>query len=186
MYEVAVVKKFYVHENATINLWKICCLKNANNTCKPNNHDLNRDWTRDGNNESISELIIHRIWINYVIIMNKLIYCYNLILEKKPIVLALSVFLWLYTNNHHSKSEISSCNLAYFCLEGQSKKYYTSRNLLVQSQQWRHQNNVWHSLKVRCHPGVFIVNFVFPLMTLTIRYLLGKYSFSRIIVIYSW
>ena len=38
-------KKFYVHENATVNLSKIYLLKNAKKTCKPNNLDLNGDLT---------------------------------------------------------------------------------------------------------------------------------------------
>ena len=37
-------EKFYVHEIAAVDLSKIYFLKNANKTCKPNNHDLNRDW----------------------------------------------------------------------------------------------------------------------------------------------
>ena len=37
-------KKNYVHEIIAVNLSKIYFLKNAKNTCKPNNHDLNRDW----------------------------------------------------------------------------------------------------------------------------------------------
>ena len=37
-------KKFYVHEIAAVDLSKIYFLKNAKKTCKPNNHDLNRDW----------------------------------------------------------------------------------------------------------------------------------------------
>ena len=36
-------KKIYVHETAAINLSKIYFLKNAKKTCKPNNHDLNRN-----------------------------------------------------------------------------------------------------------------------------------------------
>ena len=44
MYEVAVVKKFYVHGIAAVNLSKIYFLKNAKKTCKSNNRDLNRDW----------------------------------------------------------------------------------------------------------------------------------------------
>ena len=44
MCKIAVVKKFYVHEIATINLSKIYFLKNAKKTLKPNNNDLNRDW----------------------------------------------------------------------------------------------------------------------------------------------
>ena len=46
MYKVAVVKKFYVHEIAAVNLSKIYFLKNAKKTCKPNNRDLNRDWKK--------------------------------------------------------------------------------------------------------------------------------------------
>ena len=36
-------KKFYVHEIAAVDLSKIYFLKNAKETCKPNNRDLNRD-----------------------------------------------------------------------------------------------------------------------------------------------
>ena len=36
-------KKNYVHEIAGVDLSKIYFLKNAKKTCKPNNHDLNRD-----------------------------------------------------------------------------------------------------------------------------------------------
>ena len=36
-------KKFYMHEIAAVNLSKIYFLKNAKKTCKPSNHDLNRD-----------------------------------------------------------------------------------------------------------------------------------------------
>ena len=43
VYKAAVVKKFYVHENAAVNLSKIYLLKNAKKTCKPKNRDLNRD-----------------------------------------------------------------------------------------------------------------------------------------------
>ena len=43
LYKVTVVKKFYVHEIAAVNLSKIYFLKNAKKTCKPNNRDLNRD-----------------------------------------------------------------------------------------------------------------------------------------------
>ena len=43
LYKVTVVKKFYVHEIAAVNLSKIYFLKNAKKTCKPNNCDLNRD-----------------------------------------------------------------------------------------------------------------------------------------------
>ena len=38
-------KKFYVHEITAVNLSKIYFLKKANKACKPNNRDLNRDWT---------------------------------------------------------------------------------------------------------------------------------------------
>ena len=38
-----VYEKFYVHEIAAVNLSKIYFLKNAKKTCKPNNHDSNRD-----------------------------------------------------------------------------------------------------------------------------------------------
>ena len=44
VYEVAIVKKFYVHEIAAVNLSKIYFLKNINKTCKPNNHNLDRNW----------------------------------------------------------------------------------------------------------------------------------------------
>ena len=40
--------KFYVHEIAVVNLSKNYFLKNPKKTCKPNNHDLNRDWIRIG------------------------------------------------------------------------------------------------------------------------------------------
>ena len=39
-----VYEKFYVHEITAVNLSKICLLKNAKKTCKPNIRDLNRDW----------------------------------------------------------------------------------------------------------------------------------------------
>ena len=42
VYEVAVVKKIYLHESAPVNLSKIYFLKNAEKTCKPNNRYLNR------------------------------------------------------------------------------------------------------------------------------------------------
>ena len=35
--------KFYAHKIAAVNLSKIYFLKNAKTTCKPNNHDINRD-----------------------------------------------------------------------------------------------------------------------------------------------
>ena len=38
------MKKFCIHEIAAINLSKIYFLKNAKKACKPNNHDLHRDW----------------------------------------------------------------------------------------------------------------------------------------------
>ena len=38
------MKKFYVHEIATVDLSKIYFLKNTKKTCKPNNSDLNCDW----------------------------------------------------------------------------------------------------------------------------------------------
>ena len=44
VYEVAAMKRFYVHEIAAVNLSKIYFLKNTKKTCKPNNCDLNRDW----------------------------------------------------------------------------------------------------------------------------------------------
>ena len=37
-------KNFYVHEITAVNSSKIYILKNAKETCKPNNRDLNRDW----------------------------------------------------------------------------------------------------------------------------------------------
>ena len=40
--QVAVVKKIYVRETATVNLSKMYLMKNAKKTCKPNNRDLNR------------------------------------------------------------------------------------------------------------------------------------------------
>ena len=40
---VTYTKKFYVRENAAVNLSKIYFLKKAKKTCKPNNRDLNRD-----------------------------------------------------------------------------------------------------------------------------------------------
>ena len=43
MYKVAVVKKFYVREIATVNLSKIYFLENAEKTCNPKNRDLNHD-----------------------------------------------------------------------------------------------------------------------------------------------
>ena len=36
-------EKFYEHETAAVNLLKIYFLKNTKKTCKPNNHNLNRD-----------------------------------------------------------------------------------------------------------------------------------------------
>ena len=36
-------EKFYVHEIVAVNLLKIYFLKNAKKTCKPINHELNRD-----------------------------------------------------------------------------------------------------------------------------------------------
>ena len=42
--EVAAVKKFYVHEIATVDLSKISFLENAKKTSNPNNRDLNCDW----------------------------------------------------------------------------------------------------------------------------------------------
>ena len=42
-------KKFYVHENAAVNLSKIYPLKNAKKTCKPNNRHSNRDWINKTN-----------------------------------------------------------------------------------------------------------------------------------------
>ena len=38
-------KQFYVHEIVAVDLSKICFLKDAKKTCKPNNRDLNRYWT---------------------------------------------------------------------------------------------------------------------------------------------
>ena len=40
-----VYKKFYVHKIAAAILSKIYSLKNTKKICKPNNRDLNRDWT---------------------------------------------------------------------------------------------------------------------------------------------
>ena len=42
-----VSEKFSVHEIAAVNLSKLYFLKNAKKTCKPNNRDLNRDWTKN-------------------------------------------------------------------------------------------------------------------------------------------
>ena len=42
-----VSEKFSVHEIAAVNLSKLYFLKNAKKTCKLNNHDLNRDWTKN-------------------------------------------------------------------------------------------------------------------------------------------
>ena len=39
-------EKFYVHEIVAVNLLKIYFLKNAKKTCKPINHELNRDWIK--------------------------------------------------------------------------------------------------------------------------------------------
>ena len=39
------MKKFYVYEIATLNLSNIYFFKNAKKTCKPNNRDLNGNWT---------------------------------------------------------------------------------------------------------------------------------------------
>ena len=41
--EVAAVKKFYVHEIASVDLPKIYFLKKPKKTCKPSSRDLNRD-----------------------------------------------------------------------------------------------------------------------------------------------
>ena len=38
------MKKFYIYEIAAVNLSKIDFFKNAKKTCKPNNHDLTRNW----------------------------------------------------------------------------------------------------------------------------------------------
>ena len=38
------MKKIYVKEIAAANLSEMYFLKNPKKTCKPNNHDLNRDW----------------------------------------------------------------------------------------------------------------------------------------------
>ena len=54
------------------------------------------------------------------------------------------------------------------------KKSWPRRHLLVQSQQWKHQNNVWNKARRQWRCGVFIVNFehisyiflMFPLLTL--------------------
>ena len=37
-------ENFYVHIIAAVNLSKMYFLKNVKETCKRNNHDLNRDW----------------------------------------------------------------------------------------------------------------------------------------------
>ena len=37
-------KKNYLHEIAAVKLSKIYFLKSAKKTCKPNKHDLNRNW----------------------------------------------------------------------------------------------------------------------------------------------
>ena len=42
-----VYEKFYIHENAAVDLSKTYVLKNAKKTRKPNNRDLNRDWIND-------------------------------------------------------------------------------------------------------------------------------------------
>ena len=39
------MKIFYFHQIAAVDLSKIYFLKNAKKTCKPNNRDLNHDWT---------------------------------------------------------------------------------------------------------------------------------------------
>ena len=39
-------EKFYVHEIAAVDLSKICFLKNAKKTFKPNNRNSNRDWKK--------------------------------------------------------------------------------------------------------------------------------------------
>ena len=46
-----VYEQFYVYEIAAVNLSKIYSLENAKKKCKPNNCDLNRDWTsiKNGN-----------------------------------------------------------------------------------------------------------------------------------------
>ena len=44
IWQKLVHEKVYVHEITAVNLLKICLLKNAKKTCKPNNHDVNRDW----------------------------------------------------------------------------------------------------------------------------------------------
>ena len=39
-----VYQKLYIRKISAVNLSKIYFLKNAKETCKPNNRDLNRDW----------------------------------------------------------------------------------------------------------------------------------------------
>ena len=46
-----VYQKFYVREIAAVNLSKIYFLKNAKETCKPNNRDLNRDLNNQKQND---------------------------------------------------------------------------------------------------------------------------------------
>ena len=57
-------KKFYVHEIAAVDLSKIYFLKNAKKTCKPNNHDLNRDWIRTRTTKFCSFLIDRQIFVD--------------------------------------------------------------------------------------------------------------------------
>ena len=62
------VKKFYVYEIAAINLSKIDFLKNAKKICKPNNHDLNRDWISRKNAffNNLTKLLLESLWKNYL------------------------------------------------------------------------------------------------------------------------
>ena len=39
-------KKFYIHEIAAVDVSKTNLLKNTKKTCKPSNHDINRDWKK--------------------------------------------------------------------------------------------------------------------------------------------
>ena len=61
------MKKFYVHEIAAVDLSKIYFLKNVKKTCKPNNHDLNRDRiVKSDNNFNDSNLLEHLQWSSFV------------------------------------------------------------------------------------------------------------------------
>ena len=54
-----VYEKFYVHEIAALNSSKIYFLKNVKKTYKPNNPDLNHNWTRSVGNYDF-------FWIRHV------------------------------------------------------------------------------------------------------------------------